>query len=356
MTEPKRLSLAEFEACAADFDRRVERQSDVDRFCSRSEWILPYHRAFLPEREPFVYRGGAGEASFAVMAAREHPDVGRYLEPFENMWCFACPLVGPDAVSLLAAAIAACDAGQAPGHPGTPVVLGGIPASRDPRGLVASLARAFEDRYELRVVDATQRFVASLEGGLEGWLSRRSRSFRRNLRAALRVAEGDPLAFEHVPVPDAAAARDVYERLLGVEEKSWKHAEGGGVARGPMRAFYRDMLPRLAARRGLRVVVATREGEDVGYLHGGLVDDPSGRRHFRGLQMSYDRRFAHLSLGNLLQHEMLRALCTEGVRSYDLGTRQEYKRRWAEEGLLTLTILMRAGDLSAPASPPPGGE
>ena len=340
MTETRPLSLEEFEACAPDFDRSVDAQPHVDRFCSRSDWILPYHRAFLPERELFVLRGGRDDSSFVVLAAREHPDAGRYLEPVENMWCFASPLVGPDAPALLAEAIAACERGQVPGQRATSVVLTGIAASQDPQGLLASLLRGFRSRYELRVVDSTQRFVASLDGGLEVWLSRRSPSFRRNLRAALRGVRDEPLAFEHLAPSDRASARGVYERLLAVEEKSWKHAEGGGAARGPMRAFYAEMLPRLAARGGLRVLIATREGEDVGYLHGGLVGDASDR-HFRGLQMSYDRRFAHLSLGNLLQHEMLRALCEEGVRSYDLGTRQEYKRRWAEEGLLTLTILMR---------------
>lgn len=330
----ERLSLDALEACAGEFDHSVDEQPGIDRFCSRSDWILPFHRAFLPDRELFCYRGGQQSRSFVALASRRHPAVGRYLESVENMWCFACPLVGPDAVGLLDEAIAERARDQDPGHRGVTLMLSGIPADRTPEGLLGRLLVSLDDRYRLRAVDETRRFVASLEGGFEGWLSRRSRSFRKGLRAAERVAARQAVRFEHVAVTSADAARAVYPRILAVEARSWKAAVGNGVDSGPMRRFYGDMLPRLAARGGLRLVFATRDGEDLGYLHGALTGD-----HFRGLQVSYDRRCERLSLGNLLQRETLQRLCAEGARSYDLGSRSDYKRRWAEQGLRTLTVL-----------------
>jgi CelD/BcsL family acetyltransferase involved in cellulose biosynthesis len=339
MTE--RLSLEELETCATDFDHSVELQSGIDRFCSRSEWILPFHRAFLPDRELFVYRGGSDGTSFAALAAREDPSVGRYLEALENMWCFACPLIGEDAALLLQAAAQDLAREQQPDHHGAPLLLSGIPASRNPKSLLARIVRDLGDSHELRAVDATQRFVAALAGGVDGFLSRRSRSFRKSLRRAERQIRDEGLVFHHVEVGTAVAARGIYPRILAIEAKSWKSAQGNGADQGSMALFYRDMLPRVASRGGLRLLIVTHEGspgeaEDVAYLHGALTGD-----HFRGLQMSFDRRLAHLSLGNLMQLEMLRALCEEGVQSYDLGTRSDYKRRWAEEGLRTLTILAR---------------
>jgi CelD/BcsL family acetyltransferase involved in cellulose biosynthesis len=331
-----RLSLEDFEACAADFDQAVEEQADGDRFCSRSEWILPFHRAFLADRELFLYRGGDDGRSFVALASREDRQVGHYLEAVENMWCFACPLIGPGSTALLDVAIADLEARQKPPHRGVALALSGIPDSREAKSLLGRLVRSLDDRYELRAVDATQRFVASLGGGLDGWLSRRTRSFRKSLRAALRRADDEPLVFEHVGVPSAPAARDLYPRILAIEAETWKAAEGNGADQGGMRLFYEGMLPRVAARGGLRVLIATRNGKDVGYLHGAVTGD-----HFRGLQVSYDRNYAELSLGNLLQYEMLRQLCTDGIRSYDLGTRSDYKRRWAEDGLRTLTVLAR---------------
>jgi len=325
--EPRRRLLpGDLEACTADFDGAVEREPGIDRFCSRSEWILPFHRAFLPERELRLYREGD---SFATFAAREHESVGRYLEPIDTMWCFACPLLGPQAVDLLAEAVAELG-------PGAPFVLAGIPATHERAGLLGRTVLAFDGRYTLRAVDTTLRWVASLEGGLDGWLSRRAPAFRRNLRSAVRKAEEDGVRFEHLRPRNEAELESAYARVLDVEERSWKAAEGSGVAQGPMRSFYDDMLPRLVRRGALRVVVATREGRDVGYAHGAVTGD-----HFRGLQLSADRDLAHLSLGNLLQRALIEGLCEEGIRSYDLGTRSDYKRRWAEEGLRTVTIVAR---------------
>jgi len=334
----ERLSLEEFEARADDFDDAVEADDAVDRFCSRSEWVLPYQRAFLPERRLFLYRGdeGPGREAWAALAARSHPTVGYYLEAIENMWCFACPLVGPGSMQLLDAAIADVSKLQDPEHPGVAMALSGIPDSRDPSSLLSRLVHHLDDRYELRAVDSTLRFVASLAGGLDGWLSRRSRLFRKRLRQAERKAAPEPLEFQQLEIASAEAARELYPRILEIEARSWKSASGEGVDQGRMRLFYDDMLPRLAERGGLRVLIALHDGKDAGYLHGGVIGD-----HFRGLQLSYDERFDPLSLGNLMQREMIEKLCEEGITSYDLGTRSDYKRRWAEEGLRTLTIVGR---------------
>jgi hypothetical protein len=325
-----RISLEDFEACADDFDRAVEREHGIDRFCSRTEWILPYHRAFLPDRELFLYRDGD---SFAAFASREHPSAGAYLEALENMWCFASPLVGDDSLALLDEASAVLQAASEDGRR-PPVVLSGIPSSQERGGLLRRVVLGMEDGYELRAVDSTLRFVASLEDGYDGWLARRSAKFRRNLRAADRRADREGVLFEQLQPRTDAEVDAAFRQVLAVEATSWKTAAGSSAGEGSMLAFYTEMFPRLAKRGGLRVVIATRDGEDVGYLHGALTGD-----HFRGLQMSADAEHAHLGVGNLLQRTMIESLCEEGVQTYDLGTRSEYKKRWAEEGLETLTIL-----------------
>ena len=110
-----------------------------------------------------------------------------------------------------------------------------------------------------------------------------------------------------------------------------------------MRAFYAEMLPRLAARGRLRVLFAKLGGRDVGYLHGGTLGDSSSDApgHFRGLQMSFDDDHAKLSIGNLLQREVIGALCEEGFATYDMGSQPSYKARWTEAGLRTATLVCR---------------
>jgi len=325
---PERLDLPAFEANANAFDASVEAEPTIDRFCSGTAWILPFHRAFVPRRELHVYREGD---AFVALAEQRHEALGPYIEPLETMWQFACPFAGRGGAELLADVQTRI--AREHGRTNLTMVLSGIPLSGTvPQALVAALRHT----HELRVADTTTRFVASLAGGLDGWLSRRTRSFRKNLRRAARRAQEAGVTFVHDEVEDAEAARKLYPRILSIERTSWKAKTGEGVDRGSMCAFYRDMLPRLAARGRLRVLIAKRDGESIGYLHGGVVG-----KHFRGLQMSFDDRYASLSLGNLLQREMIGALCEEGFLEYDLGTRPGYKERWSEPGLRTGTLVCR---------------
>ncbi len=327
----ERLDLDELEACAGAFDQAVDATAGVDRFCSRSAWVIPYHRAFGPGRELHAYRGGAGPgASFVLLALARAQEGRALLVPLESMWAFACPLAGEGAGELLARLL--------DGPLGAwPVWLTGVPPSGP---ATAAWATALRGRVRAQRTDDTVRCVASLEGGLDGFLARRSRAFRRGLRAAARDVRDAGIRFEHVR-PAAAHLDALYARVRAVERRSWKTAAGNGVAEGPMAAFYAAMWPRLAREGALQVWLARdADGRDVGYLHGAALD---GR--FRGLQFSFDAELRELGLGNALQLEALRTLCEQGIGAYDLGAVAPYKQRWAEgrDATVSLLLLPRGG-------------
>lgn len=311
------LDGSSLERCAGELDGAVERDPEVDPFCTRSDWILPFHDTFHPDCPLVAARAGA---SFVVLAE----DRG-VLRPLEAMWGFASPLVGPDAVELLAE----CLAQRA--SPGEPLYLSGLsPRGTSTRALVARLAPT----HSLSIAGLTVRFVAELDS-LDGYLARRSAKQRASLRRALRRACAAGVDFEALaPGPESCDA--LYTRVLEVERRSWKSAGGNGVDRGPMREFYARMFPRLATRRALRLVFAQLGGEDVGYLSGGLAGT-----HFRGLQFSFDERLRPLGLGNALQLEMIAGLCEEGVRAYDLGGQSAYKARFGEREVATIALVAR---------------
>jgi CelD/BcsL family acetyltransferase involved in cellulose biosynthesis len=313
----RRLDRAELERCTAEYDAAVAVDPDVDPFCTRSDWVLSFHDAFHPG-SPLLAACTPG--SFVLLAEREG-----LLEPLEAMWGFASPLVGPDAIEILRQLLAA-------GAARSPLYLSGIvPKRLRTRALVAAL----EPTHVLGVGSVTERFVAQLDD-LDGVLSRRSAKFRSNLRSAARRVCEAGIAFESPAVASAAEADAAYARVLAVERRSWKAASDNGVDRGPMREFYARMFPRLASRGALRLLFATRDGEDVGYLSGGIATGG-----FRGLQFSFDDRLRALGLGNVLQLEMIARLCSEGIRSYDLGAVSPYKARWAEGRRLTVGLVAR---------------
>jgi CelD/BcsL family acetyltransferase involved in cellulose biosynthesis len=330
--EPRWWSFAELDAQRDAFDAIVEATPEIDTFCSSSDWILPACAAFAPDATPLVRLSRAGV--LALAARRVEGGGGRWACPLEAVWGLASPLIGPDPAPLVAAALALL-AGAVPPTTGRLVALALCGLAEDgaaERALLAHARRGFlaEPGPEMA------RIVASLEGGMDGFWSRRSPKFRANARRARRQAAAAGIQYEYVTAvtPEVPLAR-LWQRILQIEAKSRKAAIGGGLSVPEMRVFYERMLPRLAARGALRVVFARRGEDDLAFVFGGIFGGV-----YRGLQVSFDDRFAAESPGVLVHLEMLERLCVEGVSGYDLGTDMEYKRRWGEVGLVTRTWLV----------------
>lgn len=311
---------------ADEFDREVAATPAIDRFCSTSAWILAASTALMPPRVPYSFRGASGY--FAAMRG-VHPAGFPYVEPVELAWGLAAPLVGRDP-DALAAEVTRVLAGR---RDWQIAILSGLVAG-GPQW--RALERESPARWERRRGTPTVRHIASLEGGVDGFLARRSRELRKTIRKGLRAAADAGVTFEDARA-DAAGAEALYERIQRVEERSWKSREGVGISSGPMHAFYQHMLPRLCAQGQQRTLFARLEGRDVGYILGAVFEG-----EYRGLQFSYDDDHARLGLGGLLQFHQVMALCGEGVARYDLGTEMDYKRRWAEDIMETeMLVLVR---------------
>jgi len=311
---------------ADDFDREVAATPAIDRFCSTTAWILSASAALMPARVPFSFRG---ESGYLAAMRGVHPAGFPYVEPVELAWGLASPLIGRDP-ELLADEVAALLAAR---RDWQIAILSGLTADGPQR---RALERALPARWERRRGTPTVRHIASLEGGVDGFLGRRSRELRKSLRKGLRAAVEAGVTFEDARVA-AAGADALYARIQEVEARSWKSREGVGISSGPMRAFYQLMLPRLCAHGQQRTIFARLGDRDVGYILGAVFEG-----EYRGLQFSYDDEHARLGLGGLLQLQQVAALVEEGVGRYDLGTEMDYKRRWAEEAMETeMLVLVR---------------
>jgi hypothetical protein len=313
-------------AHADDYDREVAATPGIDRFCSTSAWTLAAAASLMPPRAPFSFRGDHGY--FAAMRG-VHPAGFPYIEPIELAWGLAAPLVGRSPEALVEEVVALL-AGR---RDWQLAILSGHTAAGDHR---RALERALPARWERRRGTPTVRHVASLDGGVDGFLGRRSRDLRKSLRKALREAAAAGLTFESVrATPETAVA--LYERIQAVEARSWKARDGVGISQGPMRTFYALMLPRLAERGEQRTMFARLGEQDVGYILGAVFD-----REYRGLQFSYDAEHRALGIGGLLQYHQVAELCGDQIERYDLGTEMDYKKRWAELQMETeMLVLVR---------------
>ena len=309
-------TLEELEELALSFDEAVEASPDIDRFCSSTRWILPAASALMPEREPWIFHGPSG---WVAMMRGRHPEGWHYLEPFEASWGLACPLVGPDPEALAADFVHLCHRRRLDWNV---LLLMGLPEDSE---LFRRVSKHLHPYYDLFRGQVTTRNVASLAGGLDGFLSRRSRNFRRALRRAEQKADDTGIEFLACEADDADSALELYERIVAIEQRSWKGQGGVGIDAGAMHRFYEAMIQILAMRGELRTVIARHEDRDIAYVLGGICGT-----QYRGLQFSFDHEFREYSLGNLCQYVQIIDLVEEGIETYDLGTDMDYKRRWAE--------------------------
>jgi hypothetical protein len=313
-------------ALADDFDREVAATPAIDRFCSTSAWVLAAASALMPPRAPFSFRGTHGY--FAAMRG-VHPAGFPYIEPIELAWGLAAPLVGRDPEALVDEVVAVLAARR----DWQLAIFSGHTANGPHR---RALEHALPPRWERRRGTPTVRHVASLDGGLDGFLGRRSRELRKTIRKSIAAAANAGIELESVRATrDEASA--LYDRIQAVEARSWKSDEGVGISQGPMRAFYGEMLPRLCEHRQQRTLFARVGERDVGYVLGAVFEG-----EYRGLQFSYDDELSRIGIGSLLQYHQVAALCDEGIGRYDLGTEMDYKRRWAEDIMETeMLVLVR---------------
>jgi CelD/BcsL family acetyltransferase involved in cellulose biosynthesis len=319
------LSVPELDAGADAFDAAVLATPGIDRFCSSSAWVVSAAEALMPARRTFIHRGGSG---YLAAALSTHPSGLVCVEPLELAWGLASPLVGPDPVAIAeetAALLAASPAWRI-------ALVAGIVADTP---LATALHHALPAHWERRAGQPTRRHVASLAGGVDGFLSRRSRELRKGLRRAERRAALRGVVIEAVDPTTPAAAHALFDRVLAIEAASWKAGDGVGLSDHAFAEFYRRMAARLATRGRLRAMVARLGDRDVAYVLGAVFGG-----EYRGLQFSYADDLGDLSLGSLCQLRQIHALCAEGITAYDLGTDMDYKRRWAETQIDTELIVV----------------
>lgn len=318
-----------------DLWRRLALCTDQgDPFCCSPDWNLAYQQLFYPQSRIFWLSEGD-----SLVFLCEHLNNGPneiILTPLEDGWLFGQPLLGENAAMLLYRAISALRSIYAGVEP--LVILSGIQENTaDARKLVASMAREFQFfRYR-----HSRQGCASLAGGIDGWLSRRSANHRAKLRKALRRATAAGIQFERCIPSNGEEARAVFARMLAVEHKSWKGRDHCGMAETPSKEFYSRLIARLAEDKGALVIFARHEDQDIGFIFGGITGEI-----YRGQQFSYITEWSAFSVGNILQYEKVLWLCEKGITRYDMGPvtgeRMGYKHHWTESSREIQTWILKS--------------
>ena len=318
MTYPE----SEFDLTQSVWTHAVINSEQVDPFASSPAWQLAFHEAFNPRRRLLIENTGDSIICFAESFFSPSKV---YLTPIEPHWFFGCPLLGDDAVDLLAMVIPLLSRAYAPHFP--KIIISGIPIGSV---LQKRLARTFADHFTIRLHSVGLQCTALLQDDIDDYLSRRSPGFRKRLRQVVRRASDKGIYFERVIPRTHEEAEAIYSRLIAVEEASWKGMKSSGMTESPIKEFYAAMTRRMSENGAARIIMARYDEEDIGYIFGGLIGSI-----YRGLQFSYDDRYRKHSVGNLMQYEQISWLIEDGITRYDMGSvlgeNMEYKANWTEK-------------------------
>lgn len=305
-----------------------------DPMAATAAWQLSAHEVWGAGR-PVLLRADA--EAMAVLALKEVGGRKYELQPLETVWGFGSPLIGEwsvDCLNELVDEVSHCRKTRP-----TRIVLTGL----DPdAGALDDLHFRFGRRFDLWVSSEPMLLcAASLEGGVDGFLGRRSSNFRRKLRQQQRRAADAGVRVEHFSPTTRDEVDRCFARMVSVEQRSWKGLGRCGMDSPEALRFYAAMLRRLAMLGRVRIGFARAGDADIGFIFGGVTGSI-----YRGQQFSFDHDWAPFSIGNLLQFEQVVRLCEEGITRYGLGpllgTRMAYKTHWAERQLSIIACELHA--------------
>lgn len=325
-------------ACVGDdlaeqWTRAAISTNQVDPFCCAPAWQLSFQEVANPRQQLLLAALEGNIVSFAVAADAKGELL---LVPIERHWMFGCPLLGRRSVELLHSIVSGAESSQ--GVLFSKIIISGV----RPSGVLSGrIIKSFGATHDIQVHATGAQCAASLSSGMDGYLSRRSANFRRNLKREGRRAVDKGVRFERVLFRTTEEMEQAYARIIAVELRSWKGMGCCGMESGFSRLFYDRMLRRLAVTGDARIIFARHEEQDIGFVLGGLAG-----KIYRGQQFSYADDWKEYSIGNLLQMEQIAWLCEEGARRYDMGPitgeKMEYKRHWTEKRMeLEAWVLTR---------------
>lgn len=319
-------TVSQFEKADSLLNRLAASSSLADPMCSRSEWCFAFHDIFQSQRKLHLR---TTQDSVLTLAEIVHPTVGPLLEPLEAHWFFSRPLLGPDALGLLKELLADLDRQ----HTRPCMAISGLDVGSP---LLSKLLKAFSDRYQVGSLEPILFRSASLQNGPDGFLSRRTRKFRSNLKRAILKGAEVNIQFERCIPTTEEEADLLFNRMVQIESTSWKGIEQCGMTEEPYCTFYREVYKRMCRNKSGLSIFAKHDNQDIGFVMGG-IDGTA----YRGQQFTYRKEWAPFSVGNLLQWEMIQWLCELGMHRYDMGSVLEYKMHWAEIETTSHTLVWR---------------
>jgi CelD/BcsL family acetyltransferase involved in cellulose biosynthesis len=170
-------------------------------------------------------------------------------------------------------------------------------------------------------------FFLPLDESFEGYLKRRSASFRNALKRVERKLKSRgriEIRTQH----HFATMEGAYQALLSIEQRSWKQGHGTAITAVSHQTIFYRQLSELASRKGwLHLRFLYLDHHPVAYNLGLLVNTT-----YFYLKTSYIHAERPLHPSTFLRAHLIQELIGQGVKEFDFPAEPyEWERQWTED-------------------------
>jgi CelD/BcsL family acetyltransferase involved in cellulose biosynthesis len=301
------------------------------------EWIRSWHARLGPSIIPRIFCARSNGALVGLLPLGEARGRGRLTRSVRLLSFLGERFVGGDYLDVLARPAAGEDAARAifeylAQEASFDVLqLDGVAGDSPTLALLAW--RFAEDKaYEHNVTPYEICPYLRLAGTGEETIlaSRRPHEFRRKLRQLTALA-----GFQTCVITEPNEVPAALERFFALHDRRWAQQGGSdAMARPAVKAFHREVVPRLAHANAIRFEEIWAEGKCVASLYG--IDR---KERFFFYQCGYDPDWARRSVGFVRLGLSIADAADRGVRVYDfLRGSEAYKFDWANAARSTLAV------------------
>ena len=186
---------------------------ELDRFCSSPLWGVPLNEAFSGSSPIYVYTDKEEPGALAVFTERRVRG-GVLVMPVDGMWLLGTPIFSRDPQAFLSRLVKYWATHPVEGV--RQVMVSGLYPENPLNG------SELWSRLHAWNAEPSGRMVASLEGGVGGFMSRRSKNFRSRLRRTVKAAANNGFEVEYMPQTlTQDASRQLMYRVFSIEQSSW---------------------------------------------------------------------------------------------------------------------------------------
>lgn len=200
-------------------------------------------------------------------------------------------------------------------------------------------------RHRYRIHQEYHSYFIELPNNYPDYLTMRSAKFRNNLKRLIKrlKALGD---FEIVQMSSSEHAQKIYETILDIELKSWKHENKSAISNlSQQQTFISEMLDNVKKNEYIHFHFLQLNSEPIAYNLGYISNET-----YYYLRTSFSEKYRYYNPSTILRSELIKSLIESSHKKVDfLGEPYSWEKQWASTKTMNCNFKLYNKDMVSTA-------